>query len=833
MIILFPSLGLGQNDTVVSAVKDTLYVDKPSFEEIGTYNAKDSIHSDLRNEKIFLYNEAVVTYGEIKLEAAYIEIDLKKNELTATYLEDSLGNKYGIPAFTDGSENITASSIRYNFETEKGFIEDVRLQQDENYLYMGKAKRQANEEIHFVKGRFTTCDLEEPHFHFQLSKAVMIPQKRIVSGPMNLWIKGVPTPLGLPFIVLPQQQENQLTGFIFPQVVPTSQYGFGFQDLGYYVPINDYLQTTFYGTLYSRGSFGLSNATDYLRRYKYRGSIEIGYERFRLGFPDNDSKKNIRVVWNHSKDRKSNPYWTFSSNVNFNSINNPQINIDPANQQNLNNSFNSDVRLERTFENLPIRTGIKVSTRQSTSINRIELVSPVYNLNMTQIFPLKGLVSSSRGWRQLLTRFGVKYDLEGKNSSSFADSLLNQGRFNDIQNEFRNGLKQQVTLQTTAGLFKNTWKVTPSMDYRTNYNFQTTEKFIDTNNQIDTRTIATPGLGQAMTLNVSATTVLYSYYRYIGPKKPLLRHVLTPSFGFSYIPNLNPVNSIINPTTGDTVEYSPFERSIYQMSSTRDQQLITFGFNNTFELKSTDPNDTINGVKKNMLIDQLSVTGNYDLLKDSMNLSDINLSMRVSPLRALSIVSRAVVSPYTWNDSTGVTLGTYALQDRGDIGRITSASVNTNVTLTSKESRDKLQSNKEKLSESWNAELDYYMLHPEYLVDFDIPWKLTIAHVYSVNVNTSRTINPVGNYIPLQTLNFNGDISFTERWKLSGNASFDFKTQKVTYMQMNFIRDLHCWTMTFNWTPISNYKFFSFQMNAKSSLFSEAKLRLQKPPFLL
>jgi lipopolysaccharide assembly outer membrane protein LptD (OstA) len=70
---------------------------------------------------------------------------------------------------------------------------------------MGTAKRQANDEIHFIKGRFTTCDLEEPHYHFQLSRAIMIPEKRIVTGPMNLWVAGIPTPLGLPFSIIPQQ----------------------------------------------------------------------------------------------------------------------------------------------------------------------------------------------------------------------------------------------------------------------------------------------------------------------------------------------------------------------------------------------------------------------------------------------------------------------------------------------------------------------------------------------------------------------------------------------------------------------------------------------------
>lgn len=839
LLIMCSSVLFGQSepDSLPSKTKDTTYVNEASFEELAKYTAADSIHANLKEEKIFLYGDAHVEYGEIVLDAGYIEIDLKKNELLATYLTDSTGNKIGQPQFTDGSEQIQASSIRYNLDTKKGYIKDVQTQQDENYLYMGTAKRQPNEEIHFVKGRFTTCDLEEPHFHFQLSKAVLIPQKRIVSGPMNLWVKGVPTPLGLPFIVLPQQKQNdRLSGFIFPQVVPSSPYGFGFQDLGFYLPVNDNLQTTFYGTIYSRGSFGLKNQTDYYKRYGFSGTVSLGYDRFRASFPDTTARKNYSIIWNHRKDRKSNPFWNFTSQVNFNSINNPAFNLDPANQQYLSNSFNSDIRLERTFAGLPVRTGIKVSTRQNSNAGTIELISPIFNVNMTQVFPLKKLVSgpkANRGWRQLFTRFGVTYDFEGKNTSLFADSLLDQGRFGAIQDEFKNGFQQNITLKTTAGLFKNTWKVTPSMNYSTTYNFQTTEKYVDTAGSIQSRLIDVPGMSQSMSLNSSVTTVLYSYYRFIGKSKPLLRHVLTPSFGYRFIPNLNTNEAIIIPGSTELLKYSRFERSVYSNNSTNDQSLFTFGMNNTLELKRKSEKDTITGFKKTRLLDQFSVRGSYDFLKDSMNLSDLSLSARISPLKALSFVSSGSFSPYAWDDSTGRTRAVYALDSLDKLGRFASASFSTNFTLTSPESRNKLDQKEADMEKTWNADLDYFMVHPEYVVDFEIPWKLTVGHVYTLRVNQNR--NEINNerYIPTQTLEFNGDVSFTERWKLTGRASFDFESAQITYTQLNLVRDLHCWTFQFNWTPISRVPFFSFQMNAKSTLFQDARIRLQKPPFFL
>jgi len=198
-------------------------------------------------------------------------------------------------------------------EADKGYIEELAIQQDEAYLYMGVAKMHANEQIHFKKGRFTTCNLEDPHYHFQLSRAVMIPDERIVTGPMNLWIKGVPTPLGLPFSVIPQQKERT-HGILFPEIVPLSAYGFGFQNLGYYIPVNDRLQTSVYMNLYSRGSWGLRNNLDYAKRYGFRGNLDVGFQQFKSGFPENSNANKLSITWTHRKEPKSNPFWNFTSN---------------------------------------------------------------------------------------------------------------------------------------------------------------------------------------------------------------------------------------------------------------------------------------------------------------------------------------------------------------------------------------------------------------------------------------------------------------------------------------------------------------------------------------
>lgn len=819
-------------DTVQPTLRDTLILNESAIDKPIFYSAKDSIYTDVKNKKVHLYKNATVDNGEIKIEAGYILIDLDKNEVYATYIYDVDSNRVQLPEFSDGSEKIEASSIRYNFNTEKGYIEEVAIKQDENFLYMEVAKRHNNEHIHFKKGRFTTCDLEDPHYHFQLSKAVMIPEKRIVSGPMNLWVQGVPTPLGLPFIIIPQM-EDKSAGLLFPQIVPISQYGFGLQDLGYYIPINDRLQTTFYGTIYSRGSWGLRNRTEYAKRYKFKGNVDAGFQQFKSGFPTNVNQNKFSLAWTHNMDPKASPYWNFSSKVQFISDNNSQNNLDPLNENYFSNSFNSDINLRRLFPGKPVTSGLKISLRQNSISGNISVTAPVLNVNVTRFFPFKKLTSKSNA----LSRIGITYNLEGKNSSSFGDTLLTNGNFEQIGDRFQNGFSQSMAIQTTASLFKNTWKFTPMISYGNKINFQQTKKRYDAvNNTTSSDTLQMADWAHSLTFTAQLNTTVYSYYKYVGKSEALLRHVLTPTFSFQYIPALNKrlsrtdsVGVDMNPVT-----YSIFEQSLYKVGTTNNQALINFGFNNTFELKRRSDKDTITGYKKTRIIDALTINGSYDLLDTLTPLSNISLSLRISPVKWLNFVATSAFSPYNWNDSTGVSTNDYALSgSQKKLGRFINTNLATTVTLTSKESRKELESSLERLETDWNADYAYFLLHPEHAINFNIPWKVSLSHVYTIRRNTNQSTYINERWSQIQTLMANGDLSFTKRWKLASQINFDLKEYKVTNARFTLTRDMHCWALAFHWIPIGGNQSFLFSIRSTSRLFQDAKIDIKKPPAFL
>lgn len=781
-----------------------------------------------------MYGAAIVKYEGITMTADLIEMDTEKKEVYCVYTLDEDGNRVGIPKFEDGSESFTAATIRYNFGTEKGYIEELKTQQEEMYLHMGVAKRQKNEEVHFTQGKFTTCDLDDPHFHFQLSKAVMVPNERIATGPMNLWVKGIPTPIGLPFSVIPTKDKEAENGLLIPMITPVSQYGFGFQDLGYYFPIkkSELIQTAFYGSLYSRGTFEIKNQTDYKKKYKYSGNLNLGYSSFRQPFPaDSIRRQKIVVQWRHQQEAKANPYWRFNSSVNFQSDNNGKTNLDPLNPQYFQNNFNSDINLIRSFPGKPVTIGLKAALKQNSASGNLDADLPTLNVNINRFFPFKGLRKNNIGGDKFYEKIGVTYDLEAKNRAIFADTLLSKRRFDLIENEFKNGIQQRLAVSYPLQLFKKTVTLNTTANYSLRMNFQSVDKRYDSGSgTIVNDTLQGLGLSQDASFRSALSTNLYAYYNFVGNSGMKMRHVITPNISMSFQPNTSSYKTETLGPLNQEVYYSPYENSLYTEGAGRDIGLISYSLNNTFELKHRNRNDTIGEeFKITRIIDAFSISGNYDIFKDSMQFSDISLQLRIAPVKGLSVVSRAGISPYAW-DNNGIAYDKYALKNGQGLGRLASANVSTTYTFTSAESRDKINNTQEKMGDHWGADYQYYAMNPHEVIDFAIPWKINLTHTFFVNINN---IDPSERYNQNQNIIVSGDLSFTERWKLGLNSSYDLKAMNLTQTRLSLSRDMHCWQLSFFWTPIGGQQSFLIRFNATSALFQSAKLELRKPPEFL
>lgn len=840
-LLFFNGYTLGQSDsTMVNpgdslstsgidslTVKPRIYRVDDSMDEPIFYSAKDSIYSDLREKKVHLFTEAKITFGTTVLTADYMVVDLEKNEVTATYTLDADSNRVGEPLFVDSGQEVKAAKMRFNFDTKKAFIEETRIQQDESFLYMERAKRQENEEIHFEKGRFSTCDLDYPHFHFQLSRAVLVPEKRIVTGPANLWINGVPTPLALPFGFFPTSSGKK-RGLVFPQIIPVSQNGFGLQDLGFYTPIGQNFETIFFGTIFSRGSWGLANQTNYNIRYKSQGSARIDFLQLKQPFPSENKLNKFTLNWTHTQDTKANPYWRFGASVNFVSDNNTQNTLDPLSENVFNNALQSSITVNRLFPGKPYNLGLKVGANQNSQTGNIFMDAPTLNFTMSRIFPFKIFRSKKAvGSEKWFEKIGFTYNAEVKNQANINDSLFTSQYANLIGSRFLNGVNHQMNLTTTLKAFNGTLNFTPTVNYTNFWNFQATERrYNPGTNQTEIDSLSGFFMGQNLSVQLNMTNSIYSLYRIVGLKNVRFRNVTRPTIGFRYVPSLTNHRTAFVGPNGNAVTYSPYENSLYKEGSNRDQGLITFGLNSVLDMKFPSKRDST-GTKSLGLIEGLSVTGSYDLLKDSMQLSDLNLQLRIKPIQQISIVAGGIFSLYDWDDSTGISRKEFAISERNKLGRFINWNINTTFTLTSREGQKIKNENEKLLKENWNQDFNQYAMFPHQVIDYRIPWQINLTH--TVNWRYPTVNNPAPDNIT-HTLAYNAELSLTPRWRISTNGTYDLNRGEFTQVLVNIHRNIHCWSLNFRWNAVGPFTGFVLSISANASMLRDVKYDFRKPP---
>ncbi|MFP4472015.1 MAG: putative LPS assembly protein LptD, partial [Bacteroidales bacterium] len=465
---------LVRQDTVVYARDtiphgDTLDLSKPdSLRDAGAsigienkvkYNSYEKIHFDLRNKKVYLYKDAEIEYGNIKLEADHIEIDFEKNQVFAKGIPDSTGKMQGEPMFTEGGQSFDAEEITYNFDTKQGLIKNVITQDGEGYLHGERIKKMPDDRINIKDGWYTTCELEHPHFQFQYTKAQVIPDNKIVSGPAYLVIEGVPMPLFIPFGMFPNKSGRR-SGIIIPSFGESANRGFFLEGGGYYWGINEHMDITLTGSIYTSGSWSVRPTFRYAKRYKFNGNFDFSYAKNILGdrdAPDADIRKDFSVRWTHSQDPKARPNGRFSANVNIVSSDFNQFNL-TSTEAYLSNTFQSSIAYQTNFNNNMFLT-LNASHSQNTLDRSVNITLPSLTFNTKQFYPFrrKNPVGQMRWYENI----NMKYTMNAENRIQTMDTLLFKPGWED---QFRYGAKHSIPISSSIKVLKY-FTLTNSLNY--------------------------------------------------------------------------------------------------------------------------------------------------------------------------------------------------------------------------------------------------------------------------------------------------------------------------------------------------------------------------------
>ena len=772
--------------------------DNPISSKINS-SAKDSIDYDLANNKVFLYNEAIVEYEDIVLKAAFIELDSDKNTVYASSLKnDSTGEQYGFPVFTEKGKSFTANELTYNFDTKKGIINGVKTQEGDGYLLGQKIKKMPNDVVYASRGRYTTCDHDPPHFSIRANRIKTIPNDKIVTGPAVLEFAGVPTPLAVPFGFFPNQSK-QSSGLIFPFYGESANQGFFLKNGGYFFAISDYLNVSITGDIYTKGSWNVKSNSNYKKRYKYSGSFDVGYSSLKSGnsltgtFSD---YRDFSVRWQHRQDPKVNPKMKFSANVNAGTGTYQQNNFS-SDSDYLKNTLNSRINLSRTFANSTL--GIDLKHSQSTLTNRVDLSLPVLNYYINKFYPFKRFNTSNKS--KWYDKIGISYNSKFDNKLSIGDSLL----FNEnTLSEFKNGIRHEVPISTSFS-FLNYLTFSPSFRYTERWYFDRIQKQWN-NNDLSTDTVSGFFRAYNYNFNLSANTKMYGILNLKSKKVKAIRHVISPSLSLSYVPDFSDdkfsfYDEVQIDTLGNTQTYSYYQNGIYGTPSRNASTNLGISIGNLLEMKVSSK-DTIQPIKKIKLLERLTVSTNYNLLADSFNLSNINVNGGTKLFNKLNLRFTARFDPYQYKN--GQRVNAFYFSDTYLPARFLYASTSLNFGIKGGKNEDD-----EDDIPHW---LDY--------VDFDVPWNLNVSYTLDYN---KLDLEPIG-----QSLNFSGDLSLTEEWKIGFNSGFDFEQKELTYTSLNIYRDLHCWEMIVKWIPFGVRQSYNFTIRVKASVLQDLKWERKK-----
>ena len=851
-----------QQDSIVAdslqlAEADSVKQKAPLIDAPIVYNAEDSMIVSLDGQNVFLYNNAKVTYQNIELTAYYIELDLETKEIYAEGIPDSTGTMIQKPVFKQGSEEYESETMRYNFETEKAFITKVVSKQGEGFIHSDRTKKIGKEVFITEDAKYTTCDADHPHFYLQLSKAKVISNKKIITGPAYMVLEDFPIYFPfLPFGYFPNSPTYS-SGILIPKYGEENNRGFFLRDGGYYWAASEYFDLAVQGDIYSKGSWGTRMKTNYKKRYKFNGGFGFDYAINKYGEKSQDTyakSKQFKLTWTHSQDAKANPAQTFSASVNLSSSGYDKQNAYNTSDY-LTTTKQSSISYSRRFENTPFNMSVNLRHSQNTRDSTMSLSLPEMTFSMAKVYPFRKKTRS--GKMKFYEKFGINYTANMKNTISAHESEIFGSSF---ATDWKNGIRHNLPISFPSfNLFKYV-NFSPGISYNEKWyfkkydyeyvagaDFMNNPSGIPSTVRVDTIT----GLNRVYdyAYSVSSSTNIYGMFIPRNPNSRIkgIRHKMTPSISFSYRPDFGQDKfgywkEVQVDEKGSTRYLDVNAGGVYGGSPGRGESgSVSFSLSNNLEMKVLETSDSTKTgdeqkFKKVKIIDNLGISSSYDLIADSLNLAPFRIQARTT-VAGVSINMGTTVDPYmldenyrkvhryAWNARSGL----------GKLGRVTNANLSFGMTFNSKKNKEDNQNNANNGSEAIGDDqnLDANQTpEPEAVipsiydnyVDFDMPWDFGFD--YSLNYTGASRAYPNGRVS--QTIGVRGNVNITEKWKASMNTNFDIEAGEFSFTTFNLTRDLHCWAMSFNFVPFGFRKSYSFTISAKSSMLADLKLQKQQ-----
>ena len=848
------------------AVDDSLRQDsinkkkKNALEAPVVYSGNDSLVYLADSKTAHIYGSAKVDYQDMKLESEQIHMSLDSSIVRAEGVKDTLGKLSGTPIYNIGKDKYESKTMAFNFKTKKGIISDVYTEQEDGFMTAQLSKRDSTGAVYMQKGRYTTCDAEHPDFYISLSRAKVRPGKDVIFGPAHLVVADVPLPLAIPYGFFPFTSSYS-SGFIMPTYGDETSRGFYLRDGGYYFAINDKMDLKLLGEVYTKGSWGISAASNYKKRYKYSGSFFLSYLVTKTGdkgLPDYAEEKSYKIQWSHRQDSKANPYSSLSASVNFASSSYEQSNLTSVYnpQAKTQSTRTSSVSWSTQFSSIGLSLSSTFNLSQNMRDSSVAVTLPDLNISLSRFYPFKR--KHAAGKERWYEKISMSYTGQISNSISTKE---NQLFHTSLIKDWRNGMQHQIPISGSFELF-DVINVNPSFNFTDR---MYTSKINKSWNEVSQTEVNDTVYGFNNVYNwdmsISASTKLYGFFipsrKLFGDKIDRIRHVFTPSLSFSYAPDFSQHRYGFWDSYQKTdangnvtlVEYSPYSSMLYGSVSQGKTGSISLDVSNNIEMKIRSDKDST-GFKKISLIDELGFAMSYNLAAKEKPLSDLTTRLRLKWWKKYTFNLNAVFATYAYelNENGKPYVGNRTEYSYGRFGRFQGMSQNISYTLDPQKLKNLFSRSKDKDDDEKNkrksddddedtgveTNIDDTMqkgqngarkenagkaeTDADGYMTFSMPWSLTFGYGITMRENTSGEFNTKTMRYPYkftQTLNFSGNVRISDGWNISFSSGYDFDYKKLSMTTASLSRDLHCFSMSCSVViaPYTSYN-FSFRCNA-------------------
>ena len=825
------------------------------------YSAEDSMTYEGETGIAHLYGSSHVKYENMDLESDQIFMSLDSSLVHATGSADSTGAKYGTPIFKMGNDTYETDTMAFNFKTKRGLINNAYTQQDEGYMTSEISKRNETGEMYLYHGRYTTCDQPHPDFYFAMSRAKVRPGKDVVFGPTYLVVADVPLPFAIPYGFFPFTKSYS-SGFIMPTYGDETSRGFYLRDGGYYFAINDKMDLKLIGEIYTKGSWGISAASNYRKRYRYNGSFLMSYQNSVTGdknMPDYSKTTSFKLQWQHSQDAKANPYRSLRASVNFATTNYESNNLNSMyNPQSMTQSTRtSSVSWSTGFSSIGMQISSTVNLSQNMRDSTISMTLPDLNVSISRFYPFKR--KKAVGKERWYEKISMSYTGRLSNSIDTKESKLMKS---SLTKDWRNGIQHTIPISGSFTLF-NFLNLSPSINITDRMYTQKYKRSWDQDKQkevIDTL----QGFYNVYNWNMSMSlsTKLYGFYvpnrKIFGEKIQAVRHVFTPTVNFNYAPDFSASRygywDTYQKTDAkgnvSTVEYNQYQGTLYGGPGKGKTGSVSMDISNNIELKYKNRDDSI---VKMSVIDELGASMSYNFAADVRPWSDLSTRLRLKLSKSYTFNMNAVFATYAYEaDSVGARpyIGTRTEYSKGRFGRFQGMSQNLSYTLNNekvanffkwlrgervkKKDDDKNKKTDDEYDTGVDTNIDKDMEAAKHgarkkdaglaetdedgYMAFSMPWSISFGYGITMRENTAGSFNYDTMRYPYkftQNLNFSGNIRLSDGWNISFSSGYDFDAKKLSMTTASLSRDLHCFNMSCQvvLSPYTSYN-FSFRCNA-------------------